>query len=99
MTHHHARGGAGGDRASGGTATTEYRLAHLQERLAREGSGDMGIRLEIRGGSLLLTGTVPSAAHREEILRIVAEVLPDVPVRSDIGLTDHSAPGRPEELS
>ncbi|KNE78654.1 MULTISPECIES: hypothetical protein [Streptomyces] len=99
MTDHHAGPAAGGDRDPGATATTEYRLAHLQERLAREGSGDMGIRLEMRGGSLLLTGTVPSAANREEILRIVAEVLPDVPVRSDIGLTDHSAPGRPEELS
>ncbi|WP_030543493.1 hypothetical protein [Streptomyces albus] len=98
MTHHHAGAAAGGDR-DGATATTEYRLAHLQERLAREGSGDMGIRLEMRGGSLLLTGTVPSAANREEILRIVAEVLPDVPVHSDIGLTDHRAPDRPEELS
>ncbi|NJQ00302.1 BON domain-containing protein [Streptomyces sp. PLAI1-29] len=77
----------------------EYRLAHLQERLAREGSGDMGIRLELRGGCLLLTGTVPSAAVRAEILRIVAETLPDVPVRGDIALTDHRAPDRPEEVS
>lgn len=78
---------------------TEYRIAHLQERLAREGSGDMGMRLEMRGNTLLLTGTVPTATSREEILRIVEEELPDVPVRSDIVLSDHSAPDRPEELS
>jgi len=80
-------------------ANTEYRIAHLQERLAREGNGDMGMRLEMRGNTLLLTGTVPTATSREEILRIVEEELPDVPVRSDIVLSDHSAPDRPEELS
>ncbi|HCA86176.1 MAG TPA: hypothetical protein DEQ61_12135, partial [Streptomyces sp.] len=61
--------------------------------------GDMGMRLEMRGNTLLLTGTVPTATSREEILRIVEEELPDVPVRSDIVLSDHSAPDRPEELS
>ncbi|KAF4408686.1 MULTISPECIES: hypothetical protein [Streptomyces] len=93
MTHHDTH------RTPGGNGASEYRIAHLHERLAREGSGDMGTRLEMRGSTLLVTGTAPSAASRDEILRIVAEELPGVPVHSDIVLSESSAPDRPEDLS
>lgn len=42
----------------------EYRLAHLRERLAAEELGELGVRLEVRGQAVLVTGTVPSAGCR-----------------------------------
>jgi hypothetical protein len=84
----------------GATArNTEYRIAHLQERLVGEELAELGMRIESRGDSVHITGTAPTAGDREAILRLVAEELPDVPVRADIALADATAPDHPEEIS
>ncbi|GGT46027.1 BON domain-containing protein [Streptomyces purpureus] len=83
----------------GGTAEHGYRIARLRERLARDDIAELGIRIEERGGAFLLSGTVPTAAHRDHILRIAQEELGDtVVVRSDLMVASASAPDRPEEL-
>lgn len=78
---------------------TEYRVAHLQERLARDDLAELGMRIEARGDTVHITGTVPTAGAREEILRLAAEELPDVRIRADITLADATAPDHPEELT
>ncbi|MFF6785362.1 hypothetical protein [Streptomyces sp. NPDC012510] len=80
-------------------AATEYRIAHVGERLARSDLAELGMRIEARGDAVHITGTVSTAADRETILRIVAEELQGVPVRADIALADVTAPDHPEELS
>ncbi|MFF9779920.1 BON domain-containing protein [Streptomyces sp. NPDC013978] len=80
-------------------AHTEYRIAHLEERLARSDLAELGMRIEARGDAVHITGTASTAADREAILRLAAEELPGVPVRADIALADVTAPDRPEELS
>ncbi|MFH9008474.1 BON domain-containing protein [Streptomyces afghaniensis] len=77
----------------------DYRIAHLQERLASGELGELGVRVEARGQTVLLTGTVPSAPCREEILRTVHEELAGVPVHSDLVVTETSSPDHAEELA
>ncbi|MDX3641389.1 BON domain-containing protein [Streptomyces sp. MB09-02B] len=86
-------------RAAQPPAHTEYRIAHLEERLARSDLAELGMRIEARGDAVHITGTASTAAVREAILSLAAEELPGVPVRADITLADVSAPDRPEELS
>ncbi|MBA2947381.1 hypothetical protein [Streptomyces himalayensis] len=84
----------------GATArNTEYRIAHLQERLVGEELAEMGMRIEYRGDTVHITGTASTAGDREAILRVAAEELPDMPVRADIVLADATAPDHPEEIS
>jgi hypothetical protein len=77
----------------------EYCVAHLQERLARDDPAELGMRIEARGDTVHISGTVSTASCREEILRLAVEELPDIPVRADIALAEATAPDHPEELS
>ncbi|WP_369194255.1 BON domain-containing protein [Streptomyces djakartensis] len=91
-----------GSQDAGGTAppdNLDYRIAHLQDRLASGDLGELGVRVEARGHTVLLTGTVPSAPCRDEILRTVHEELAGFPVHSDLVVTEASSPDHAEELS
>ncbi|MFE7900197.1 hypothetical protein ACFU3E_22265 [Streptomyces sp. NPDC057424] len=77
----------------------DYRIAHLQDRLASGELGELGVRVEARGSAVLLTGTVPSAPCRDEILRTVHEELAGFPVHSDLVVAEASSPDHAEELS
>ncbi|MFF8034667.1 MULTISPECIES: BON domain-containing protein [unclassified Streptomyces] len=88
--------------STGGTAagrTTEYRVAHLQDRLASGELGELGVRVEVRGGSVLVTGTVPSAGCREDVLSTVRGELAGLEVHCDIVISEPSSPDHAEELS
>ncbi|MEU5311556.1 BON domain-containing protein [Streptomyces sp. NPDC021562] len=76
-----------------------YRVAHVAERLAEGDCGELGVRAEIRGDTVLLTGTVPSAGCREDILRVAREELAGVPVHCDIVVAETTPPDHPEELT
>ncbi|MFM9591996.1 BON domain-containing protein [Streptomyces scabiei] len=91
--------GGADERAARAAGHTEYRIAHLEERLARSDLAELGMRIEARGDAVHITGTVSTAADREAILRLASRELPGVPVRADIALADVTAPDRPEELS
>lgn len=78
---------------------TEYRIARLQRRLAEGGAAELGVRAESRGDLVLVHGTVPTAACRDELLEVVAAELAGLPVRTDIVLADDTAPDHPEVLS
>ncbi|MDQ0753798.1 hypothetical protein QF034_008029 [Streptomyces africanus] len=91
-----------GSQHTGGGETAQnldYRIAHLQERLASGELGELGVRVEARGQTVLLTGTVPSAPCRDEILRTVHEELTGIPVHSDLVVTETSSPDHAEELA
>lgn len=77
----------------------EYRIAHLQERLVREEIAELGMRVETRGGAVVVSGTAPTTECRDTIVRIAEEELAGVPVRTDIVVADATAPDRPEELA
>lgn len=77
---------------------SDYRIAQLCDRLAYDEVAELGIQIEQRGRAVLLSGTVATAEHRDEILRIAAEELGAVPVRSDLVVLSATAPDAPEEL-
>ncbi|MFF3457413.1 hypothetical protein ACFYXH_24445 [Streptomyces sp. NPDC002730] len=79
--------------------TAEYRIAHLKDRLASGPTAEMGLRIELRGDTVLLSGTVSSPACRDEILRVAREVLQGLSLREDLVVVSTTAPDHPEELS
>jgi hypothetical protein len=80
-------------------AHVDYRIAHLKERLAAEELGELGIRIEARGPSVMVAGTVPTAHCREELLLTVNEELDGLTVHFDIVVAESTAPDHPEELA
>jgi hypothetical protein len=81
------------------SGTIEYRIAHLRERLAGEEVAELGVRIETRGSTVLLYGTVSTPARRQQILRIAEESLKGLPIRADLVVADTTAPDHPEELT
>ncbi|MEV0222590.1 BON domain-containing protein [Streptomyces sp. NPDC050704] len=76
----------------------DYRVAHLADHLAAGPLGELGVRVEIRGEAVLLTGTVPSAQCRDDVLRLARAELAGHPVHSDVLVADNSSPDRAEDL-
>ncbi|WP_031482309.1 BON domain-containing protein [Streptomyces bicolor] len=83
---------------AGGGGNLDYRVAHLAEHLAAGDLGELGVRIEIRGAAVLLTGTVPSEQCRDDVLRMAREELPGTPVHCDIVVADTAAPDHAEEV-
>lgn len=82
-----------------GARNLDYRVAHLCDRLASGPLGELGVRAEIRGDAVLLTGTVPSAQCRDDVLGIAHEALEGTRVHCDLVVADTSAPDHAEELT
>lgn len=80
-------------------ANLDYRVAHVAEHLASGPLGELGVRLETHGDAVLLTGTVPSAQCRDDILRMVREELAGHPVHCDLLVAGTSSPDHGEELT
>ncbi|WP_411102965.1 hypothetical protein [Streptomyces sp. cmx-4-9] len=81
------------------TAAPEYLAAHLCERLAEADIAELGVRVEVRGGSVLVWGPVPDAACRDTVLRLAAEALDPLPWRHDLSVVGTGAPDHGEDLS
>jgi hypothetical protein len=78
----------------------EYLASHIMERLAADPStAELGVRVTVRPGWLLVSGVVATADRREQILRVVREEAPDLEVRSDITVADAAEPTDEEILS
>ncbi|WP_128374678.1 hypothetical protein [Streptomyces cavernae] len=83
----------------GEAANTEYRVAHLEERLAAEELGELGMRVEVRGTTVSVRGTVPTTQCRDELLHVVRDELAGLTVHTDIVVAETTAPDHPEELA
>ncbi|MEV4941549.1 hypothetical protein [Streptomyces zaomyceticus] len=76
----------------------EYRIARFRERLARDDVAELGVRAEMRGAAVVLTGTLPTVGRRDEVLRIADAELSGLAVRADLLVACADPPDRPEEL-
>ncbi|ASW56383.1 hypothetical protein [Plantactinospora sp. KBS50] len=77
----------------------EYLEAAVQRLLTENADvAEQGITATRRDNTLVLCGEVESAQRRDEILRLVVERFPDVPVTVDIGLVRSHTPTDAEEL-
>ena len=78
----------------------EYLASRIAERLAEDPQvAELGIRVTVKPGWLLLSGVVNTPERRAEILRIVREETPDTEVRSDITVAEAAEPTDEEILS
>ncbi|MGC5053695.1 hypothetical protein ACLQ2S_19815 [Micromonospora sp. DT48] len=86
-------------RDSGAGPPDEYVEAEIHRLLTEDPSiAEQGITVVRTERALVLHGEVASEHRREEILRRVAERIPDVPITSDIGVIRAQAPTEIEQL-
>ena len=79
--------------------TPQYRAARLRHALAEDPrTAELGVRVTVRGDSVLLTGDVACDSRRTEIERLVHELAPDAAVLNDIRVTTADVPHGREEL-
>lgn len=77
----------------------EYVEAAVHRLLAESpGIAEQGINVLRREHSLVLHGEVESPQRREEILRLLDQEFPELPVTIDIGVVRAQAPSEAEEL-
>ncbi|MGI5379969.1 hypothetical protein ACQEV2_38110 [Streptomyces sp. CA-251387] len=93
-----SRHGAQSAADAGAAQNLDYLVAHLTDHLAAGPLGELGVRIEIRGEAVLLTGTVPSVQCRDDVLRTARAELLGHPVHCDIVIVDNSAPDHAEEV-
>jgi hypothetical protein len=88
------------ERTRGGTEPPDDYLEAAIQRLLTEHTAiaEQGLTVTRRDHSLVVCGEVESAQRREEILRLVLERFPHLPVTVDIGLIRTQAPSEVEEL-
>ncbi|WP_030192565.1 hypothetical protein [Streptomyces sp. NRRL S-87] len=76
----------------------EYRVEHLRRRLADSETAELGIGIDLRGDTVVLTGSVATIECRERV-RVIAEAeLAGVPLLTDLVVTRADPPDRPEVL-
>jgi osmotically-inducible protein OsmY len=79
--------------------TDDYTCAAVQRALAEDAAiSELGIDVVCRDDRVILSGSVESAARREEIARRVAEVVPDRGVVNEITVAPVYPPRRAEEV-
>ncbi|MFC0532272.1 hypothetical protein [Phytohabitans kaempferiae] len=77
----------------------EYVEAAVQRLLTEHSDlAEQGITVARRERTMLLRGEVESTARRDEIVRLVEEHFPDIPLWVDIGITRTNPPSEPEVL-
>ncbi|MDX2650379.1 BON domain-containing protein [Streptomyces sp. PA03-1a] len=80
------------------TAADDYLIERLRRRLAGDEVAELGVRVEERGGAVVLSGTVSDAMSRDAIMRIAGEVSGGSPVVCDLRITSSAAPDHAEDL-
>ncbi|MFE6847722.1 hypothetical protein [Streptomyces sp. NPDC057686] len=81
------------------TEITEYRIEHLRDRLAREETAELGVRVEMHGARAVVRGCVPDEECRVAVLRVVGEELTGLDWYDDLTVSHPRPPDHSEELS
>jgi osmotically-inducible protein OsmY len=77
----------------------QYRVAHVRRALAEDPrTAEMGVRVNVRGDHVHLSGEVTTEQRRAELETVLAEVAPEVVVSNDVRVADNREPARREEL-
>ncbi len=77
----------------------QYRVAHIRRALAEDPrTAEMGVRVNVRGDQVHLSGEVATEQRRADLERVLAEVVPDAAVSNDVRVSDSREPARREEL-
>jgi hypothetical protein len=87
-------------RQQSGTGPPDEYIEAAVHRLLTENPGiaEQGIAVVRRDHSLVLSGEVESHRRRDQILQLVTEAFPDLPLLVDIGVIRAQEPTEVEEL-
>ncbi|MDX2853509.1 BON domain-containing protein [Streptomyces sp. PA03-3a] len=75
-----------------------YFIERLRRRLADDEVAELGVRVEERGGAVVLSGSVPDAPALAAVVRIAEDESGSTPVVCDLRITGAEAPDHAEEL-
>ncbi|MFC9296744.1 hypothetical protein ACFTWH_32630 [Streptomyces sp. NPDC057011] len=81
------------------TGIIEYRIEHLRDRLAREDTAELGVRVETHGLMAVVRGRVPDERCRAAVLRVVGEELAGLSWYDDLTVSRAGPPDHSEDLS
>lgn len=86
-----------------GNSPAEYLVGHVEDALARDPRvNEQGLHVELTGSvteqTAVVSGTVTSAAHKQNIAEVVSELLPDHRVEDCTTVADYSEDGEAEEV-
>lgn len=77
----------------------QYRVAHVRRALAEDPrTAELGVRVNVRGDHVHLSGEVATEQRRTELERVLGEVVPDAELHNDVRVVDSREPTRLEEL-
>ncbi|WP_158895268.1 BON domain-containing protein [Amycolatopsis anabasis] len=77
----------------------QYRAADLSRILAEDArTAELGIRVDVRGGHVHLSGEVATVQRREELERVLAEHAPELRIHNDVRVSAAGEPDGREEL-
>lgn len=77
----------------------QYLVAQLRHSLAVDPrTVEQGVRVEVRGRTVYLSGEVATAQRRSALTQVVAELVPDMEVRNDVRLVPAGKPTETEEM-
>lgn len=76
----------------------EYRAQHLRDLLASEDITELGVRVELRGSTVVVWGPVSSTGCRETVLRMASEALGPLMWHHDLTVVSVRQPDREEDL-
>ena len=81
-------------------APAEYVISHIQEALAQDARAtELGVDVTLASGRAVLSGTVASAAHRDAIGQVAAEVARGYEIVNDLSVVCYDDAGEAEELA
>ncbi|WP_116042678.1 BON domain-containing protein [Amycolatopsis palatopharyngis] len=77
----------------------QYWVAHVRRVLAEdERTAELGVRVNIRGSHIHLSGEVATEARKSELDHVLGELAPRMRVHNDVRIVDAREPTRREEL-
>ncbi|GAB3587775.1 hypothetical protein GCM10027445_68260 [Amycolatopsis endophytica] len=84
---------------TGEQETPQYRAAHLRRALAEDPrTAEMGVRVNVRGDDVHLSGEVTCDERRAELENVLHEAAPGLRVHNDVRVADTREPARREDL-
>ncbi|MEU9163929.1 BON domain-containing protein [Streptomyces sp. NPDC048424] len=75
----------------------EYRIEHLRQRLAAADIAELGVRVDLRGHTVVLSGTVGTPECRATVREIAEDELAGVPLLTDL-VVGHTDPPEHSEV-
>ncbi|TLW94822.1 BON domain-containing protein [Saccharomonospora piscinae] len=85
--------------SAAGAEPPEYRAARLRRALAEDPrTAELGIQVDVRGSHAYLSGTVASAACKQQLAEVLGEREPGLRVHNDVRVVEAGEPGEAEVL-